>query len=87
MISKVENAFQDFWNTERIENLKKVAESENIPFEKLESLVGDYLYTGRLPHGQKIIETLPTPPRILERKGIIDRVKNAIEAIVDIFEW
>jgi hypothetical protein len=30
---------------------------------------------------------LPTQPKILEREGILSRIKNAIENIVDIFEW
>lgn len=83
----VEQALNDFWNSEKAEQIKNISQAENIPLEKLETLVSEYLYTGRLPHGQKIIDTLPVAPKILERKGIIDRVKNAIEAIVDIFEW
>lgn len=83
----VEKAFGDFWNSERSESLKKIAETENIPLEKFEHLIGEYLYTQRLPHGQDIVDLLPDPPRILERQGIIDRIKTAIENIVDIFEW
>jgi hypothetical protein len=83
----VEQALNDFWNSEKAEQIKNISQAENIPLEKLETLVSEYLYTGRLPHGQKIIDTLPVAPKILERKGVIDRVKNAIEAIVDIFEW
>lgn len=84
---RMEQALGEFWNKERLENISKIAHDENIPLEKFESLISEYLYTGRIPHGQKIIDTLPSTPKILERKGIIDRVKNAIESIVDIFEW
>lgn len=83
----VEQALNDFWNSEKAEQIKNIAQAENIPLEKFETLVSEYLYTGRIPHGQKIIDTLPVAPKILERKGVIDRVKNAIEVIVDIFEW
>jgi type I restriction enzyme R subunit len=83
----VEKSFSDFWNSERSESLKKIAEMENIPLEKFEHLIGEYLYTQRLPHGQDIVDLLPKAPKILERQGIIDRIKNAIENIVDIFEW
>ena len=64
-----------------------VAETENIPLEKLENLIGEYLYTQKLPHGQDIVDLMPKPPKILERKGIVDRIKNAIENIVEMFEW
>lgn len=85
----VEKAFSEFWASERAETLKEIAESENIPIEKFEQLIGEYLYTQKLPREQEIIDTIPKheQPKILERKGIIDRIKNAIENIVDVFEW
>lgn len=83
----VEKAFNDFWFSERSANLKNIASAENIPLEKLESLIGEYLYTQKLPHGQEIVDMLPEKPRIKERQGIIDRIKTAIESVVDIFEW
>ena len=83
----VEEAFREFWESERADSLKKVAKAEHIPVEKFEKLIGEYLYTERLPRGQDIVDLMPKPPRILERQGIIDRIKNAIESIVDIFEW
>lgn len=83
----VEKSFSEFWASERSENLKKIVESENIPLSKFEDLIGEYLYTQKLPHGQDIVDILPEVPRIKERQGIIDRIKEAIENIVDIFEW
>jgi len=83
----VEKTFGEFWASERAENLKKIAISENIPVERIEQLIGEYLYTQRLPQGQDIVDLLPEPPRLLKRQGIIDRIKSAIENIVDIFEW
>jgi len=90
MISKaddVEKAFSEFWSSERSNVLKDIVQSENIPLEKFEQLIGEYLYTQRLPRGQDIADLMSEPPRILERQGIIDRIKKAIENIVDIFEW
>ena len=83
----VEKAFSEFWASERSNALKAIVQSENIPIDKFEKLIGEYLYTQRLPHGQDIVDIMPKPPRILERQGIIDRIKSAIENIVDIFEW
>ena len=67
--------------------LKKLAEDENIPSENIEKLIGEYLYTQKLPQEQDIADMLPEQPRILERSSIIERIKTAIENIVDIFEW
>lgn len=83
----VEKAFSDFWSSERADNLRIIAKSENIPVKKFEHLIGEYLYTQKLPNGQDIVDLLPEVPRIKERQGIIDRIKGAIENIVDMFEW
>ena len=83
----VEKAFSEFWSSERSSVLKKLAQEENIPTENIEALIGEYLYTQKLPQEQAIADMLPEQPRILERRGIINRIKKAIEDIVDIFEW
>jgi type I restriction enzyme, R subunit len=83
----VEKVFEKFWTSERSTALKEVAKAEKIPLEKLENIIGEYLYTQKLPRGQEIVDMLPEPPRILERQGIIDRVRSAIQNIVDMFEW
>jgi len=83
----VEKAFSKFWQSERSEVLKKLAKDEKIPVDKIEQLIGDYLYTQKLPREQDIADLLPEQPRILERKTIVSRIKAAIENIVDKFEW
>lgn len=83
----VEKAFNEFWNSEKSQVVKEIAEKENIPLAKFENIIGEYLYTQKLPQGQDIVDMLPEPPRILERQGIIDRVRTAIENLVDVFEW
>ena len=83
----VEKVFTEFWASERADNLKVIAETENIPLDKFEELIGEYLYTQKIPRGQDIVDLMPEQPKLLERQGIINRIKNAIENIVDIFEW
>lgn len=83
----VEKAFSEFWASERSESLRSVALAENIPVEKFEHLIGEYLYTQKLPNGQEIVDLLPVVPQFRKRQGVIDRIKAAIENIVDMFEW
>ena len=83
----VEKAFVEFWESEKADNLKTVAEDENIPLDKFEELIGEYLYTQKMPRGQDIADLMPEQPKLLERQGLINRIKSAIENIVDIFEW
>lgn len=83
----VEQAFNQYWNSEKSNELKKVANAESIPLAMFEQVIGEYLYTQKLPRGQEIVNLLPETPPILERQKIIDRIKTAIENIVDVFEW
>lgn len=83
----VEKAFSEFWISERSLSLRSVAEAEHIPLEKLEDLIGEYIYSQRLPREQDIADMLPEQPKILERQSIVSRIKTAIENIVDVFEW
>lgn len=85
----VEKAFEEFWNSQRSIVLKKVAQDEEIPIAQFEKVISEYLYSQKLPHDQEIIDLIPEDkqPRILERGSVLDRIKTAIENIVDTFEW
>ena len=83
----VEKAFNEFWESERSDSLKDLSKTENIPIEKFEELIGEYLYTQKLPREQDIADLIDPPLKILKRKSIIDRIKGAIENIVDVFDW
>lgn len=84
---EVEAAFAEFWSSERSEKLRKLSETENITQEHIEALIGEYLYTDRLPTGEDIVERLSERPRLMEHVGVIKRVRDTIKDIVDIFEW
>ncbi|MGE3278563.1 MAG: type I restriction endonuclease subunit R [Candidatus Altimarinota bacterium] len=83
----VEKAFNQFWASERSKNLKEIAESENIPLKKLEHVISEYIYTQKLPPSQDIADLLPQQPKIMERKTIVGRIKNALQSLVEVFEW
>lgn len=67
--------------------MKGIAVAENISIEKIDNLIGEYLYTQKLPKGQDIVDLISETPKLLERQGIIDRVKGAIKNVVEMFEW
>lgn len=84
---EVEAAFAQFWNGERSAKLRNLSETEHITPEAIEALIGEYLYTDRLPSGEDIVEQLPERPRLMEHKSVVNRIQEAIKDIVDIFEW
>lgn len=85
--TEVEDAFNKFWKSERSAMVREIAEHENITLGNFEKLVSEFVYTQKLPNNEEIIELLPERPKILEFHGVVDRVRSAIEKVVDIFEW
>ena len=83
----VEKAFEEFWASERSNVVKDLATAENIPVDRIENLVGEFLYSQKLPQEQQIADLLPAGTKFLKQQGIIDRIKSVIEKIVDVFEW
>jgi hypothetical protein len=71
--------------TKEIDSLIEYDEEINV--DDLHELVGEYLYTDRLPRVKQIIGMLDEKPRILEYQGIVDRIKGAISEAVEIFKW
>ncbi len=86
-VDDVEKAFAEYWASERSNVLKDLAEKESISVEKIEGLIGEYLYSQKMPSEQDVADMLPSVPPIRERHGIISRIKGVIEKIVDVFEW
>ncbi len=84
---EVEKAFAEFWTSERANKLRNLSESEHITPEAIEALIGEYLYTDRLPSGEDIVERLPERPRLMEHKSVVNRIREAIKDIVEVFEW
>jgi len=85
---EVEGEFEKFWQSERSEALRKVADEENIEPEAFHHLIGEFIYSQKVPLGDNIIGLLGNKQvSVLDREGIVERIRNAIVNIVDVFEW
>ena len=83
----VEKAFHAFWESERAGYMKTLADEANMPMSEVEELVGEYLYTQKLPRSEEIAERMRERPGIMEYNKLVQRIKGALEDLVDIFEW
>lgn len=77
--------FLSFWTKERIEALKTLSEEEGLDSEKLESVIGDFIYTEKEPLRDDIINMLKARPSLTERRTIAERVKSKIMDFVETF--
>ncbi len=81
----ITDEFNGFWNRKQKEAFENLCREENIPPEKVNAIIGDYLFTERKPLPDTIINLLETKPKILERKTIIARITGKILNYVDVF--
>ena len=60
--------------------------TEGLALERLQQIINDVHFTGREPLSKAIVESLNEKPKILERKGIVQRVADKIIALVRTFD-
>lgn len=82
---EVEDRFKQFWDDEKLAALKAISEEEGVDIEKFEKLVGDYLYTNRLPKQTDFAQTLTTKPSILQRTAILQKIRSRFSVFIETF--
>lgn len=76
--------FTKYWNRERELAVNDLRAKEKLDGKRLNKIINDY--GSKIPTGEVIVESLETPPKILERRLIIDRIKIGIKGIVHTFD-
>lgn len=82
----VSEAFEKFFQGERKRAFEKFCNEENIDAEKFQKILNSYLYTGKKPLRQDIVDTLTEKPKLTERTTIIGRITSKMMKFVEMFE-
>ena len=77
--------FEKFWNKERVKYIDKLVEEENIDKDKLEKVIGDYMFTEKVPLRDDLIDMLHKRPSLKERSSTSKRLKNRIVDFVETY--
>lgn len=81
----VSSAFEEFWSAHQKAAFGKLCDEEKINPAALEKLLGTYTFANRLPREQEIVGALTFKPKILERKGVLQRITDKIKLFIDTF--
>lgn len=81
----IADEFYTFWNDERKQALEALTEEENLDFEKIQKLIGDYLFTEKEPLRDTLIEAMNYRPNLKERKNIAERISDKIRKYIETF--
>ncbi|MDI1293445.1 MAG: type I restriction endonuclease subunit R [Methylobacter sp.] len=77
--------FESFWEENRQKAFNALCEEEQIVPEQLDKLLNDYTFANRLPREQEIVSALSFKPKILQRKSIVARVADKIQAFINTY--
>ena len=81
----IPDEFESYWNEERKEALKKLSEEESLDKEKLQDVIGKYLFTEKKPLRDDVIGLLNKRPVLKERANVAERVTDKILKFVETF--
>ncbi|MDQ7046402.1 MAG: HsdR family type I site-specific deoxyribonuclease [Sulfurovum sp.] len=81
----IDDAFETFWDAEKIKAFDQICEDEKLHKEKVKEVVETYLYDERKPLNDEIANTLQIKPKLLERRKIVPRILEKILGFVDTF--
>ncbi|MGO3719358.1 MAG: type I restriction endonuclease subunit R [Mesonia hippocampi] len=81
----VPDEFADYWSKEKMAAVENLSNEENLNAEKLQEVIGNYLFTEKAPLRDEIIGMLNEKPSLKERKTIAERVTEKIIGFVETF--
>jgi len=81
----VPDAFDAFWEAEKQRAIQVFSETEQLDPDKLESVIGDFLYTNREPLRDDVIGMMKVRPKLSQRKSTAERLIQKVTDYVDTF--
>lgn len=81
----VPHEFESFWNEERQVALTRLSNEESLDAEKLQEVVGSYLFTEKKPLRDDIINMMQKRPSLKERATVAERITDRIVTFVETF--
>ena len=79
------DAFDRFWDEQQEKALQKICAEEKVPYDGINALIDRYMFSGRPPLRDDIVDILEVKPKIRERKSIAERVIHKIVDFVNVF--
>ena len=77
--------FHNYWQEETKIALEKLSKEETLNPDKVETIINDYLFTGRMATEDEVIDALKEQPSVLQRESISNRVTDKILNFITTF--
>ena len=82
----VTDAFNGFWDEEKTKAIAEICVTEKIDPVAFRSMIEQYHFTGKKPLQGEVVDALEVKPKILERKGVVERIRARLLRLVATFD-
>lgn len=77
--------FEKYWDEQREKAIEELGKAEDLDVEGLQKMIGDYLFTEKVPRRDEVIGIMNTRPSLKERGTITERIIGKIKDFVETF--
>ena len=77
--------FGQYWAVKKQQAKVALAQEENLNEEGLEKVIGDYIFTEKIPLSDDVVKIMNERPKLKERKTVATRVIEKIKSFVETF--
>jgi type I restriction enzyme R subunit len=81
----IEDEFKNYWQEETKKALQDLSTTESLKQQKVEDIINDFLFTGRMATEDEVIEALEKQPSVLQRETISNRITEKIKDFIKTF--
>lgn len=82
---EVDDAFEAYWEVEKENATKQMADEENLLPDRLKEVVERMIYSNQDPLREDIVSTMEKPPTVLQRKKTVPRLAAKLKGFVETF--
>ena len=81
----IEDEFKTYWQVETKKALQNLSKEETLKHDKVENIINDFLFTGKMATEDEVIEALEKQPSVLQRESISTRITEKIKDFINTF--
>ena len=84
-VDTIQDEFDKYWQEQKVLALKKICDEENLDHKQFRNLINTYVFTGKKPLKEDVIQCLENRPSVLQAHQIGERIINKMEEFVNVF--
>lgn len=81
----INQEFETFWSEQKQKAIEELSQTEGLDLEGLQKVIGDYLFTEKIPMRDDVISIMGKRPSLKERASISERIIEKIKSFIETF--